>query len=701
MRWKWILSIAAAVVIVGLIVIYIIIASYDFNKLKPQITGLAKEYTGRDLTLAGDIKLGIGFSPDLRVENVSFQNATWGSRPELAKVERLEIQVELLPLIRGDIQVKRLIIVKPDILIESDKSGKSNLAFDLPGPKEPTPDTKEDKDAAPALFAFSKISIKEGKIMLHDHQTGSKQVIGLDQFDLQAPEFGAPADMVFKGVYNDIPIQASGNLGPLSGILDPAETWPFELKVQAIESSIEIAGQFQDPVGVKGIDLKLSAEGQDLGNFWKITGQPLPIQGPFKASGHLVASDFNIIKLDKFEIVLGTNSISGTVAVNMSSEKPEITANFISERLDLRPLLAQQEKKATAKEKKPTKDPKKPEKVFPATPLPLDGLNAANAVIDLEIKQLLLPKSAMNNLKTKVNLKNGHLTIKPFLADIGGGKLTVELNLKANAKAATLDTKLKVDQLDLGNMLKQLEITEALDGRLDFDIDLKGRGNSVAAIMAGLNGNVIAVIGEGKIPVHYLNLVGADLQSSMLRLLNPLQEKEEIAKVNCLVSDFYIKDGLANNDVMIIDTPRMTIIGVGQIDLKTEKLDFGIKPQPKEGLGIKETGKLSISLSEFTNLFRLTGTLANPSLGISTEETLKTAGKTGFAVLTGPVGIAKLFVSGSSGSENPCATALEIAAKGPAASKADDTQKKDAKKAVEKKAKGVGNKILDVFKRKQ
>ena len=42
MRWKWILSIAAAVVIVGLIVIYIIIASYDFNKLKPQITELAE-----------------------------------------------------------------------------------------------------------------------------------------------------------------------------------------------------------------------------------------------------------------------------------------------------------------------------------------------------------------------------------------------------------------------------------------------------------------------------------------------------------------------------------------------------------------------------------------------------------------------------------------------------------------------------------
>jgi uncharacterized protein involved in outer membrane biogenesis len=305
----------------------------------------------------------------------------------------------------------------------------------------------------------------------------------------------------------------------------------------------------------------------------------------------------------------------------------------------------------------------------------------------------------MDNLKTTINLKNGHLKVKPLLANIGGGKLATEINLLAKANTATIETKIDVDQVDLGKMLKELEISEALDGRLDLDINLKSRGNSVAAIMAGLNGDVIGVIGEGKIPVHYLNLVGADLQTSMLKLLNPLQEKEEVAKVNCLVSDFHIKNGLAKNDILIIDTPRMTIIGMGQIDLKTEKLDFGIKPQPKEGLGTKETGKFSISLKELTNLFRLSGTLANPSLGISSEETLKSVGKTGFAVLTGPAGIAKLFISGSSGSENPCATALEIAAKGPAAIKVEDTKKKGAKKPVEKKEKGIGKKILDVFKK--
>jgi hypothetical protein len=106
---------------------------------------------------------------------------------------------------------------------------------------------------------------------------------------------------------------------------------------------------------------------------------------------------------------------------------------------------------------------------------------------------------------------------------------------------------------------------------------------------------------------------------------------------------------------------------------------------------------LSINLSGFINLFRLTGTLANPSLGVSSEEVLNSIGKTGFAVLTGSAGVAKLFIAGSAGSEDPCAIALKIAAKGPVPSKSENDKKKEAKKSIEKKAKGVGNKILDVF----
>ena len=129
MRWKWILAVIGLLFVALIVILYVIMVTFDFNKLKPKIAQAAREATGRELTLGGDFKVAIGFSPSISVDKVDFQNAPWGSRPEMVKVKRLEIQIALLPLIRREIQFKRLILVEPDILVETDRSGKSNLEF--------------------------------------------------------------------------------------------------------------------------------------------------------------------------------------------------------------------------------------------------------------------------------------------------------------------------------------------------------------------------------------------------------------------------------------------------------------------------------------------------------------------------------------------------------------------------------------------
>ena len=136
MRWKWVIGILAAVVAVVLVVVYIIAASYDYNKLKPLITQTVKDFTGRDLTMGGDIDLTIGFPPTLEVHDIAFQNSSWGSEPQMARLKKLQVQVSILPLIKGNLTVNNLILVEPVFLLEKNKSGQSNLDFDVAKKKE-------------------------------------------------------------------------------------------------------------------------------------------------------------------------------------------------------------------------------------------------------------------------------------------------------------------------------------------------------------------------------------------------------------------------------------------------------------------------------------------------------------------------------------------------------------------------------------
>ncbi len=74
--------------------------------------------------------------------------------------------------------------------------------------------------------------------------------------------------------------------------------------------------------------------------------------------------------------------------------------------------------------------------------------------------------------------------------------------------------------------------------------------------------------------------------------------------------------------------------------------------------------RISFSLSELTNPFKLGGTLANPSLAIDPTQTAITIGKLVGGLAFGPVGIAVVLADVSMGDKNPCLAAIEAAEKG-------------------------------------
>lgn len=74
--------IVAGSLICLLMTAYVLIKTYDYNTLKPKIAHTVKQATHRELDIAGDIQLGLGLEPRLKVADVRFQNASWGSRAD-------------------------------------------------------------------------------------------------------------------------------------------------------------------------------------------------------------------------------------------------------------------------------------------------------------------------------------------------------------------------------------------------------------------------------------------------------------------------------------------------------------------------------------------------------------------------------------------------------------------------------------------
>jgi uncharacterized protein involved in outer membrane biogenesis len=664
MRWKWIIGIVVGLIIAVVIALYIIISSYDFNSLKPQITRLAKEATGRELKLEGDIKLKISLRPALVVEGVRFQNAPWGSRPDMAQIKRFEVQVALLPLLSKNIELSRLILMEPDILVETDRAGKSNLEFEkkpvAEKPKEAPPPKGEMK--LPAL-TIKEFRIVKGLVTYKDGKTGKTYAVGLESLNAAIPGLESPMKLQVRGDYNKEPFEVDGSLGPIAAFTKPGTPWPLNVTAKIVSAVLTIDGSIKDVKTQRGMDLKLGLKGKELADFGKLTGKPLPVKGAYDISGRITDVAPKAYKVSDLKVNLGESDLSGSMEANLAGSRPIISAALSSKKMDVRSLMGAGGEVAKSG-KEPPKAGAKRERMFPSDALPLEGLNQVDAAVKYRAAQVLLPKLALNDLSVDLNLKNGRLVIRPFKALVGGGALDGFVDLDSEGKVAALTTLIKIDKLDLGKMLKDLQINETVEGNLDVEMDLRGRGASVAGIMGELNGKTVVVMGKGKISNKYLELLSGDLSSNIFKLVNPAQKETQQTVVNCFVSGFSIKNGQAETTALVFDTERMSVVGDGEIDLKTEKLNIGLKPSPKESAGTGTAGKIQQSLTDLAKPFRLAGTLANPSLAVDPTQAAVTA--TQIAESFGFLGKkgASAAPAGTAASTDLCAPAIEAAKKG-------------------------------------
>jgi len=299
--------------------------------------------------------------------------------------------------------------------------------------------------------------------------------------------------------------------------------------------------------------------------------------------------------------------------------------------------------------------PSKDRRMFTADPLPLESLKAADADLDVKIDRLVLPnKMPIEALVARLVLAAGRLDIQSFSARVGSGAIGGRLALDASSgKIATLAAKIDAKGVDLGQVMQQTGNPDLVSGaKTDLAIDVRGGGGSVREVMAGLNGDLMLVLGEGKINNKFVDFLGADLLKQVVEKVNPFRKTDPQTDLKCGVIKFAVKDGMATTDRGIaFETSKMTVVSSGTANLKTETIDFSLRPNPRDSAGI--------GAGELVKLMRVRGTLAEPTVGIDEAQAAKTALSVGAGLAGGKLSaLAQSLTGGSPADPTPCATAL-------------------------------------------
>lgn len=406
------------------------------------------------------------------------------------------------------------------------------------------------------------------------------------------------------------------------------------------ENELEFTGTLGDPPAFIGTDLDLIARGPNLDLISEIADLDRSLSAyPYEISGHLDGTP-EAFRLQSFTARLGESDLSGSFDLELA-DKPDLKGEFSSQYLDLKALLAEEqgeslaEKDSTEKKdepaaQEPEPDPKRqPQYLIADTPLDLSGLNTVNANIRFSAEKVRTVAGLVSDVDFRLRLRDGSLKLEPISArDQVGGSVSATATLSRGDGGYIVAIEGKGEKLHLGILSAKGE-DPANQPPLDFYVVFKGRGNSLHEFAAGGNGRIELVQGGGRISNSALNLLAADLSLELLNALNPFRKDEPYTKVECGVYGVKIVDGVATLNPFAARTDKMTVVGSGRIDLKTERIDLTWNTRPRKGLGI--------SASAITNPYvRLGGTLSSPAIGLKPTEA---ALSTGAAVATGGLSI--------------------------------------------------------------
>lgn len=668
------IKIIAGLIAILLITVVVIIKTTDINQYKGQIITLVEEATGRNLQISGDLKFALSLVPTVIVEDVTFSNASWGSKPDMVSLKKFELKIALLPLISGHIEVNKISLIDPVFLLETNNEGIGNWVFFAD--KTPTETIKHQSGIS--SIKVDEIHIENATIAYLDGVTGQQTNLFISQISAESDGIDEPLSLIVEAMYKERPISVTGHLGSLNQ-LTRNDNYPLDLLIEISDAALTLNGQIEQPMSGKGLNIAMTLKLASLTKLSALVDEDLPDFGPIDLTG-TISDDKDSYSIKSLDLTASNTDLAGDITINLATKYPTISARLNANLIDLAELTDDDKKQPITKKSR----------IFSSAPLPFDRFKLANINLSFKAKQIKTDDMILTNTDMTLSLQDGSLTIKPLSSVIAGGQLTGSIDLNTKGKSATLSTTMNITGLE-PNQLSDLK-GKLTGAKTDVNLSVKSNGNSVSQMMANSNGKLLINVHQGVITDSIIGVLNADILTELVSLLNPFSQNNEHTQLQCAVVNFKIKDGLATTDKGIaLSTHQMNIIGSGIINLKTENLDIGIKPVVKKGLGL--------NAAKLASFVRVGGTLANPQPTTDLTGALSTGLSVSTAFATGGLSLlAEGLFDRATSDADPCATALgQKSATSQTTNQPDKSIPTKAVDSVKDAGEAVGNAIKGLF----
>jgi AsmA protein len=581
----------------------------DPNDYKDRITRAVHDATGREMTLAGPLKLSV--FPWLALETGSAQlgnPAGFGDQP-FASLGRAAVRVRLLPLLRGRLEAGRIEVDGLDLRLRTNADGHGN--WEGLFKSTATADDKAGSAGTLPAIELAGLALRDARISYQDIAVehldlelgrvapgatipvkwkASIRGTGVPPVDLEGrvdatPDFAGGAHRFSGLAMNGTLQQAAG----AQGAARSATAWSLAAPELALDAGAQRLSVKALTAQLGGASVQASLEGQQVIDAPALAGSfklaPMAPRDLFAALGitapatrdpkvlaRLAAEgqyawSKGTLRLPSLQLQLDDTTVRGKASLT-PADSMAADVDLAVDRIDLDRYLPPDAAPSTAKatDKAAAKSP--------PTPIPVDMLRGLHLDAKLSVGELRLAGLKASQVGAKLAGRGGLVQAGPLEAAFYGGRYAGSLTLDVRGPVPLLTTQQDLGKLDLGAFLADFAKTKRLSGRGTLGATLQARGADSDAMMRSLAGKARLSVADGAVE-------GIDLWFEVDRA-STLIQKRELAPgqgsgrtpFDALGASVDINGGVATTRDLAIDSRQLRTRGEGSINLVSEALDM-------------------------------------------------------------------------------------------------------------------------------
>ena len=546
---------------------------------------------GREVRIEGPLELRPWRPFQLTLADVSIANPDWASEPTLARIERLDLEVDALAYLGGTVVLERLAIERPTLALEVRADGTPSWHF--AGASDADRDASEPDtsggggtggagDARPdgmPTIRIGDIRLTEGTVDFRDHATGeARSFTGL--------ELWARGEADGRALNLDGSVTSAGERATLNAVIGDLNGFlagePSSLTLDVAAPGLGIAANGEASPSGSAVLAMTADSAPRLLLDW--LGQPVDLP-----DGRLEEVTFTVdmaaaptgLALRAFTLAFDDLVFQGELELRLA-DRPVLTGRLDLGELDLRPYLPEAPpapspgtgEASPAAETPASEAPEAPagwpdEPLALPLPLPVD-LELAVTFASLAAHDLRLGAAAAN-LTADARATRAEITA----LELYDGRMTGQVTL-TNGASTGLEATAEIIGVQLQPLLAAVADIDRFAGTGNLQFAVTSRGESVDALIRGLDGDGQIVARDGAI----LGInIGATIRQVMTLGRESAATEPRQTDFAEAGGSFTIQGGVLRNDDFALRAPALRVTGEGAVDLGNQTLAYRLVPR--------------------------------------------------------------------------------------------------------------------------